>query len=69
MQTRGGKIGNAGQDVGKPLRLTLLRRAVADEGKHDGGAVGAALGTGECHNRASLSAALLLRGSIRRLSY
>lgn len=48
MQARGGKIGNAGQDVGEPgFRVDVVEACRGDEGKHDGGAFGAALGTGE----------------------
>lgn len=48
MQTRGGKIGNADQDIGEPgFRVDVVEACRGDEGKHNGGAVGAVLGTGE----------------------
>lgn len=48
MQTRDGKIHDAGQDVGEPsFRVDVVEACRGDEGKHDGGMVGAALGTGE----------------------
>lgn len=46
---RGGKIGDTSEDLGEPgFRVDVVEACRGDEGKHDGGAVGAALGTGEC---------------------
>ncbi|MDA9391608.1 hypothetical protein WN73_13375 [Bradyrhizobium sp. CCBAU 45394] len=48
VQTRGGKIGDASEDVGEPgFRVDVVEACGGDEGEHDGGAVGAALGAGE----------------------
>src|SRR6476659_2642782 len=48
VQTRGGKIGDASEDVGEPgFWVDVVEACGGDEGEHDGGAVGAALGAGE----------------------
>ena len=48
MQTRGGQIADAGQDVSEPsLRIDVVEAGCGDEREHDGGAVGTALRTGE----------------------
>jgi hypothetical protein len=44
VQTGGGKICNASQDIGKPgFRIDIVETGRSDEGKHHGGAVGATL--------------------------
>src|SRR4029077_10082434 len=45
---RGGKIGDASEDVGEPgFRVNVVEACGGDEGEHDGGAGGAAWGAGE----------------------
>lgn len=69
VQTRYGKIGDARQDVGEPgLRVDVVEAGRSDEGEHDGGAIGAALGPAKVQlrlpiamPRSALSAALLER--------
>ena len=67
MQTRGGKIGDTGEDVGEPgLGIDVVETASRDRRQHDGGPVGSALRAGEgpiappkATPRSALSAALL----------
>ena len=48
MQTRCGKIGNTGEDVGEPcLGIDVVEATGRDHRQHDGGTVGAALTAGE----------------------
>ncbi len=69
VQTRRGKNGDASQGVGEPgFRVDVVEACRGDEGEHDGGAVGAALGPAKVQLRRprrmprnALSAALLLR--------
>lgn len=49
MQTRRGKIGDAGKDVGEPgFGVDVVQATGRDHRQHDGGAVGAARAAGEC---------------------
>lgn len=48
VQTRGGKIGDPGEDVGEPgFGIDVIETTRRDHGQHDSGAVGAAQAAGE----------------------
>ena len=48
VQTRGGQIGNTGEDVGEPgLGVDVVEATGRDHRQHDGGTVSATLAAGE----------------------
>ena len=66
MQTRSGDIGDTRESVGEPsLGIDVVEATGRDHRQHDGGAVGAALRTGE--GPVSASESYAAQGSFRRV--
>ena len=66
MQAGDGKLGDAGQHVGKPgLWIDVVEASRRNQGQHDGGPVGAPIGSGEAPIFSAASHAA--QGSFRRV--